>query len=334
MKNKIFAVIVTLAVAVTMMFGTAATVFAEGEGTVYVTVSVKGSLATAQNGTLMAQVPVKVENGATVDTVLSKVHDQYCPGGYEAGASGWTTKLWNDTSGNFLFFLNNKGLTVGVKTDTVKNGDYIVVSVNADNVYYADWYTYFDCTQKTVKTGETFTLGVKGYPGMTLAGDVAAATVAVKGLKIGTMTESGIFSQIDGKTTNEKGNVELSFDKAGTYYVSAEGTVTDEVTDWGAGETVEANCPIIAPCCKIVVEAAGNAEEPTEPSTPAEPSGPDKGDPSVDNTDTQATTQTTEANTAKAVNTGDDTNIMVFALIAAAAAICGCVAVFARKRHI
>lgn len=329
MKNRIFAGIIALAVAVTMMFGTAATVFAEGEGTVYVTVSVKGSLATAQNGTLMAQVPVEVENGATVDTVLSKVHDQYCPGGYEAG-SGWVTKLWDDTSGNFLFFLNNKGLATGVKTDTVKNGDYIVASVNADNAYYADWYTYFDCTQKTVKTGETFTLGVKGYPGMTVAGDIVAATVAVKGLEIGTMTESGTFSQIDGKTTNEEGNVELSFDKAGTYYVSAKGTVTDEVTDWGTGATVEANCPIIAPCCKIVVEAAGNAEESTEPSTPAEPSEPDKEDPSVDNTDTQ----TTEVNTAKAVNTGDDSNIMVFALIAAAAAICGCVVVFARKRHI
>lgn len=326
MKNKIFAVIVTLAVAVTMMFGTAATVFAEGEGTVYVTVSVKGSLATAQNGTLMAQVPVKVENGATVDTVLSKVHDQYCPGGYEAGASGWTTKLWNDTSGNFLFFLNNKGLTVGVKTDTVKNGDYIVASVNADNVNYADWYTYFDCTQKTVKTGETFTLGVKGYLGMS----DASGTAAVKGLNIGTMTESGTFSQIDGKTTNEEGNVKLSFDKAGTYYVSAEGSVKDGDV-WGK---VVPECPIIAPCCKVVVEAADNTEEPTEPSTPAEPSGPDKGDPAVDNTDTQATTQTTEANTAKAVNTGDDTNIMVFVLIAAAAAICGCIAVFARKRHI
>lgn len=327
MKNRIFAGIVALAVAVTMMFGTAATVFAEGEGTVYVTVSVKGSLATAQNGTLMVQVPIKVENGATVDTVLSKVHEQYCPGGYEAGASGWVTKLWNDTSGNFLFFLNNKGLTVGVKTDTVKNGDYIVASVNADNVYFADWYTYFDCTQKTVKTGETFTLGIKGFMGM--SGSPEA--VAVKGLKIGTMTESGTFSQIDGKTTNEEGNVELSFDKAGTYYISAEGTVTDEVTtNWATGETSAVNCPIIAPCCKIIVEEAGSAEEPTEPSTPAEPSGSDKEDPSADNTDAQ----TTEANTAKAVNTGDDSNIMVFALIAAAAAICGCVAVFARRRHI
>lgn len=134
------------------------------------------------------------------------------------------------TSSNVLFFMNNVGLTTGVKSDTVKGGDRLVASINADDTYYADWYAAFDRAAKTVTVGEDITLTLKGHLGMAYT-EEDMADAALSGISVGTVS-GGSFTAIEGKTTDADGKVTLSFDAAGTYYVTASGTVKDTVTDW------------------------------------------------------------------------------------------------------
>ncbi|NLD20630.1 MAG: DUF4430 domain-containing protein [Clostridiales bacterium] len=223
--------------------------------TTYVTISNKGVIASSGE-TIMSNVPVEVEadadGAATVDAVLAKAHVEYCSGGYSA-PGGWVNMLWGINTGNVTFFVNGKGLSTGVTVDKVKNGDKLTASINKDDSYYADWYTSFDISEKTVKSDEEFTLTLTGFQGMA-GGEPRAA----KGVKIGTI-EGGEFTQIGTKTTGTDGLVTLSFEKAGTYYVSASGAVKDMVADWSqppydGSIKVEADCPIIAPVCKVTVK--------------------------------------------------------------------------------
>ena len=227
--------------------------------TVYVTVNNQGVLAQANDGSVMANKPVTVtdvnaDGVLTYDEALVAAHEVYCPEGYATADSVYgtqVTKLWGKETGNTLYFKNGQPLTMNVGDttfSTVAAGDRLYASVNKDNTYYADWYTYFDQTALTVNTGETFTLTLQGYLGM----GTSTAAKAVSGVNIGTW--NGSFAAIDGKTTDTNGQVTLSFETAGTYYVSASGTVTDTVMDWSSGTTADADCPIMAPVCIVTVE--------------------------------------------------------------------------------
>ncbi len=252
MKKRILALILT----VVMVIGIApVTVFAadsKNNITVYVTVNNKGVLDTLDSGTVLSNIPITVSaegDSVTVDKILSEFHKKYCKNGYEVTGSGWVTKLMGDTSGNYLFFVNDVGLPNGVTVDTVKNNDHLVASINADNTYWADWYTYFDKKSVSVEVGQEVSLNLKGFLGMN--NDAASA---VSGVKIGTVS-NGVFTPLTDKVTDEGGNVKLTFNKPGYYYVSASGTVNSSVTDWSTGTPVvtQADCPIIAPSCVIKV---------------------------------------------------------------------------------
>ena len=231
---------------------------------VYVTVSNQGVLAQTQTGEIMFNKPVTVtdinEDGyLTYDEALSAAHDAYCPGGFSV-SGGAATKLWGVTQAtNYLFFKNDVALTMGITvtdSSTVSEGDKLYASVNQDNTYWADWYTYFNKTAFTVDTDTDFTLNLQGYLGM----GGGSTPEAVGGVSVG-IWKDGAFEPIEGKTTDASGNVTLSFPEAGTYYVTAKGTVSDEVVDWSYGaenpgvDTVTVDCPIMAPCCVVTVQA-------------------------------------------------------------------------------
>ena len=227
------------------------------------TVSNKGVLAAAKDGSIMVNRSVTVKdidgNGVlSYDEALTAAHEKYCASGaegYSVTSGGWVTKLWGDESGNNLFFKN--GAATGVVTgEAVTGGDALYASVNQDNAYYADWYTEFDVQKITVKTNTALSLTLKGAQGMSYQ---ASAVKVAAGVKIGTW-EEGAFQQIDGKTTNDNGVVELTFNKPGIYYVTASGTVADTVTDWSTGGTKNADCPIMAPVCKVTVYDDGSVE--------------------------------------------------------------------------
>lgn len=227
------------------------------------TVSYKGVLAAAKDGSIMVNKSVTVKDidkdgVLSYDEALTAAHEKYYASGAEGYSvdysSGWVTKFWGDENGNNLFFKNGAATAI-VTEEAVAEGDALYVSVNKDNTYYADWYTEFDVQKKSVAMNTEFSLILKGAQGMGYKPD---AVNAVSGVEIGTW-EDGAFQKIDGKTTDENGVVELTFNKPGTYYVTASGTVEDTVKDYSVDPpgTKTADCPIMAPVCVVTVHDDG-----------------------------------------------------------------------------
>lgn len=223
----------------------AGTTGSAADAVVTLTVSNKGVLAAANDGSVMAnrKVTVKDINSdgyLTFDEALVAAHAEY---NSEAGYSGgpYVSKLWGVETSNCLFFINDVGLSESVDSDTVKAGDRLVASINADDKYYGDWYAAFDKVSATAAVGEDITLTLKGHLGM--AGGEEATDTGLSGISVGVMSEGG-FSAIEGKVTDGDGKVTVSFDTAGTYYITASGTVEDTVTDWNLMNMSTADNPV------------------------------------------------------------------------------------------
>ncbi|MBQ2942543.1 MAG: S-layer homology domain-containing protein [Clostridia bacterium] len=230
---------------------------------VYMTVVNKDVIASDNDGNIMANRELTVsdidEDGKfTFHEALIAAHKEYnSEEGYDAGSGNGVSvvKLWGIDSYNNLFFINDVGIPGGVGSDEVKDGDFLTTSICQDSKYYGDRYTFFDKKEVTAIENEEFTLKIKGFWGMASEGDDLLPK-PFEGLSLCTW-EDGELKEIEGKVTDEDGNVNLSFSEAGTYYVTAKGTVKAMVTDWWTMKEVEAECPIIAPLCKVVV---GNSE--------------------------------------------------------------------------
>lgn len=229
-----------------------------------ITVSVKGTLATAKDGkTAMLNQPftakdIDKDGSITFDEALVAAHKAYnSASGYQVsdyGSYSAVSRVWGVDTMNTLFAVNHVGLSNGVLVDTVEAGDKLSVSVNKDDTYYADWYTYFVPEEVTAEAGEEVELTLMGHFGMAYMPEDLIDT-PISDVQVGTW-EKGTFTPIPGAVTDEDGNVTLTFDKAGTYIVSADGTVEDEVTiDWSTFDTATVDCPIIAPGCIVTVTA-------------------------------------------------------------------------------
>lgn len=247
----------------------------EGQASVYVTVSQEGTipLGKDEKQTLMAEVPIPISAGATLHDVLLRLHQDYCPDGYFYGNTGGyesVKKLWGKETGNTLFAVNGNGVLSGPTTTTVQDKDHITVSVNQDNTYYADWISSFDAMSKTTQVNQPVTLTLKGHLGMAYYPD-DMVEVPLGEISVGTVSASGLTVL---ETTDSNGQVSLSFDQAGTYYISARGTVLDEVvTNWNTMEKEKKPCPIIAPICVLTVKEDGGDPGPGGQEEPLGPRG-------------------------------------------------------------
>lgn len=229
---------------------------------VKLTINDRGELASDKDGKPMAYRDVTAtdidEDGViTFDEALVAAHDKYvnggAAGGYEISSSGWVEKLWGKTSdASYSFTCNDKiavdenGQGSTVDAWAIKEGDALYASINKDDKYYADWYTYFDKKTITVDAKETFTVNLKGGKAMDMSFDAA-----VKGVELGYL-ENGSFKKLE-TTTGNDGSATVTINRGGTYYLTAKGTVKDTVTDWYAGVSLEADCPIMAPVCVVTV---------------------------------------------------------------------------------
>ena len=139
------------------------------DATVHMTVSVAGDLASAKDGTLMADRDVTVKdldgNGIlTYDEALKAAHDEYYNGGSAAGYGTATseqyglylTKLWGDTSGAFGYWLNDA--SCNSLSDPVKADDYLTAFVYKDKEKYSDAYTRFAKKEYKTISGQQLTL--------------------------------------------------------------------------------------------------------------------------------------------------------------------------------
>ena len=234
--------------------------------TVSFTVSEKGVLAKTSDGKAAVELPVTVtdvnsDGILTFDEALVALHEAYCPDGYALNGNS-VRKLWGSEVTAPIVAKNNKILEKAVnwKTSTVAEGDKLYAASIKDTVDYSDCLSYFDKTEVTVDEGKEFTLTLKAA-GEYFSGSNYSELNAY-GISVGTW-EKGSFKAITGKETATNGTVTLSFSEAGTYIVTANGTLPGEADD--GIDTYDVDCPVSAPYCVVTVKGssvqpAANAE--------------------------------------------------------------------------
>ncbi len=218
MEKRVCSWLLTFVMVLGLLSGTA--LAAAEDITVYVTISQDGQIVTGKDGELVAEVPVVLSGQTeyTIDDALRAAHSEYYSGGAEAGYGSsigdfglGLDKLWGDESGAFGYYLND--VSAWSLAAPVEAGDSISAFIYQDQKNYNDQYSYFDQHQVTVAKGEalTLTLNVVGY-------DKEWQPVSYP-LSNAEVTINGTASN----TTNDKGEVALTFDTIGTYVVSAAG---------------------------------------------------------------------------------------------------------------
>ena len=229
--------------------------------TVYFTVSDQGVLAKTSDGKAAVELPVTVtdvnsDGILTFDEALVALHEAYCPDGYALNGNS-VRKLWGSEVTAPIVAKNDKVLEKAVnwKTSTVAEGDKLYAASIKDTVDYSDCLSYFDKKAVTVEAGKEFTLTLKAA-GEYFSGSNYSELNAY-GISVGTW-EKGSFQAITGAKTATNGTVTLSFAKAGTYIVTASGTLPGEADD--GFDTYDVDCPISAPYCIVTVE--GSSVEP------------------------------------------------------------------------
>lgn len=229
--------------------------------TVSFTVSEKGVLAKTSSGKAAVELPVTVtdvnsDGILTFDEALVALHEAYCPDGYALNGNS-VRKLWGSEVTAPIVAKNDKILEKAVnwKTSTVAEGDKLYAASIKDTVDYSDCLSYFDKKAVTVEAGKEFTLTLKA------AGEYFSGSnyseLNAHGISVGTW-EKGSFQAITGAKTAANGTVTLSFAKAGTYIVTASGTLPGEADD--GIDTYDVDCPVSAPYCIVTVE--GSSVEP------------------------------------------------------------------------
>ena len=98
----------------------------------------------------------------TINDALLSAHKTKCKDGYASAASEWgtsITKLWNDESGAFGYYLNNKMVMTDVKEKLSETShDVIYAYVYSDTTTWSDAYTFFDQTVFTGNAKDKVTL--------------------------------------------------------------------------------------------------------------------------------------------------------------------------------
>ena len=234
--------------------------------TVSFTVSQQGVLAKTSNGKAAVELPVTVtdvnsDGILTYDEALVALHETYCPDGTDGYKTVTTsvTKLWGKAVTGPTFVKNDKVLTkaVNYSTSTVAEGDKLYAASVEDTVDLSDCLSHFDKTEVTVEAGKEFTLTLKAAGEYWSGG--RDTYLNAYGISVGTW-EDGSFHAITGAKTAANGTVTLSFAKAGTYIVTANGILVGE-----DDEGYDMDCRITAPYCIVTVkgssvEPAANAE--------------------------------------------------------------------------
>ena len=211
-------------------------VMAAEDSTVYVSVVRNGEFTSGKNNKTMAHMPVIVNSQTpTIDDAFAALHENY----YKDGTNGYettkmdgytaVTKFWGVNCAAVGYY-NNNCYAMGL-TDSVENGAHLVFWFYQDVVSWSDAYTFFDKTAASVTCGETLNLSLTqaGYSGNS---PFSGAVITVNGTEI-----SEIITDAEGKAS-------LSFEKGGTYIVSAK----------------SADSCIVPPVCIVTVTEEGKTD--------------------------------------------------------------------------
>ena len=208
--------IISLALVFVVLVLSLASCFGEREvkDPIYVTI-VKGDGSFALAHEAISLSDADGDGKLTLDDVLYLAHEEAYEGGAAAGygseVGGYglsLTKLWGVANGSGYGYYINNASAMSLE-DAVKVEDHVVAFIYQDTVTWSDTYAYFDASAKSLGKGESVTLSLSaaGY-GNPVVRKLAGAVITVNG-------EASSYS------TDAEGKVTLSFDKKGTYTVSA-----------------------------------------------------------------------------------------------------------------
>lgn len=179
---------------------------------------------------------------------------------YISGSSSYVTKIFQRDASKGIGFAVNDQLPVGTMSDgyaanecVLKNGDEVTWFLLSGD-YYNDYYSYFDKKSVEIEAGSPLSLTLRAFYSMeTLSGTPGKPTKElttlgpVAGADLLLVNAEGTAADVLGGTaavkTDEKGQFTYSFEKPGTYYLSAAGKV--------AGMGLEN--PIVLPWCEVTV---------------------------------------------------------------------------------
>lgn len=181
---------------------------------VTVTIAVEGELVIAREPVTAHD---KDNDGVvSIDEALYFAHESYYEGGAEAGYGSYVgdygvsmSKLWGDESGFFGYRVDDA--SAWSLADPVKNGQHIAAYVYADQVGWADAYSFFNFQSASTYTGElSVTLSALGYDAdwNEVASPVAGAMLIINDFRTDYVT-------------NETGDVIIKLDEPGIYVLSA-----------------------------------------------------------------------------------------------------------------
>ena len=217
---------------------------AEGESVnVKVTISDKDGNAVLQQKSVTVT-DIDGDGALTINDALYIAHEENFEGGAEAGYESakseygyGITKLWGTANGGSYGYYVNHIASTGVG-DTINDGDYLDAFVYTDLENWSDKYTFFDALNAEVLPDISLplTLSYAGYDE-----NWNPVTLPVEGAVITINGEKTDF------VTDANGYVEVRFENAGEYVVSA----------------VSDNLNIVKPVLPVTVNATGL--EPTEP---------------------------------------------------------------------
>ena len=212
-------------------------------------VNVKVTISDKDGNAVLQQKSVKVtdidgDGALTINDALYIAHEENFEGGAEAGYSAekseygyGITKLWGTTNGGSYGYYVNHTASTGVG-DPINDGDYLDAFVYTDLENWSDKYAFFDKYNEEIGEKQTLelTLSYAGYDE-----NWSPVTLPVEGAVITVNGEKTDF------VTDANGYVEVHFENAGEYVVSA----------------VSDNLNIVKPVLPVTVNATGL--EPTEP---------------------------------------------------------------------
>lgn len=214
---------------------------------VTVTMVDKGEIAVGkdENKTLMAEVPVhavdlNTDGKIDINETFKAMHETYCPGGFESSVGQYglsVDKLWGDTSGSFGYYVNNN--SAWSLADEVKTGDSVKGFIYKDGIKWSDQYSWFDVNKCNAAVGKEVTLSLKAYE---FDENYNPVEKAYAGATLGTVSADGTFTAFSNAVTDKDGKATISFDKDGTYVVSA--------------KAPEGASALVSPVCIVTIASA------------------------------------------------------------------------------
>lgn len=150
----------------------------------------------------------------------------------EVNKNGYITRIMGEKTSACGFFKNQKypvdayGTGTTITGTLVNSGDSMEYFLYNDTRSYSDKYLFFDKSSAEVYVGDSITLTLKGFTAMFAYDSSLSVPTAIESAEILVGTDKNSLTSI-GKFTDENGNITLSFDKSGTYYISVQADYLD-----------------------------------------------------------------------------------------------------------